>query len=226
MKAKNRKNAEIIERYNKRDKNSVLQTKYDSLYQKNLINEREKEFESIIKNRFQLSMNKLKFIEIGAGTGINIDFVKRLGFSDRNVFANEINPGRIKILRKRYPEINVIKGDALDLSYKESFDIVMQSTLFTSVLNEGKRKLLASKMFSMLRDGGIILWYDFIVNNPRNPDVRKVTKNDIIKLFPQANKITFKKVTLAPPIGRMVGNLFSFFNHFKFLRTHLIAVIE
>lgn len=226
MKAKNRKNAEIIERYNKRDKNSVLQTKYDSLYQKNIILEREKEFESIIKSRFQLSINKLKFIEIGAGTGINIDFVKRLGFSDRNVFANEINPGRIKILRKKFPEINVIEGDALDLSFKESFDIVMQSTLFTSVLDEGKRELLAKKMFSMLRDGGIILWYDFIFNNPRNPDVRKVTKNDIIKLFPQANRIIFKKVTLAPPIGRMIGDLYSFFNYFKFLRTHLIAVIE
>ena len=66
----------------------------------------------------------------------------------------------------------------------------------------------------------------FFYNNPRNPEVRKVTKNDIIKLFPEANKITFKKVTLAPPIGRMVSNLYSFFNYFKFLRTHLIAVIE
>ena len=190
MKVKNLKNAEIIERYNERDKNSVLQAKYDSLYQKNLINEQEKEFKSIIKNRFQLSMNKLKFIEIGAGTGINNDFVKRIGFSDINVFANEINPGRIKILRKRFSEINVIEGDALDLSYKASFDIVMQSNVFTSIPDEKVRLLLAKKMFSMLLDGGIILWYDFIFDNLRNPDVRKVTKNDIIKVFPQANKIT------------------------------------
>ena len=217
---------EMITRYNQRDKNPKLKGKYDSLYQKCQIREREFHYERIIRNKFQSSLGSLKFIEIGAGTGTNINIYKKLGFNSENIYANEINPVRVKLLRERHPDINIIEGDALNLANKESFDIVMQSTVFTSVLDQEKRIMLAKKMFSMLREGGIILWYDFIYNNPRNPEVWKVTKNDIIKLFPEANEITFKRVTLAPPIGRIVGNFYSFFNSFKFLRTHLIAVIE
>ena len=84
-----------------------------------------------------------------------------MGFNSENIYANEINPRRIKLLRERHPDINIIEGDAVELHFNSSFDIVMQSTVFTSVLDQEKRIKLAKKMFSMLRAGGIILWYDF-----------------------------------------------------------------
>ena len=56
-------------------------------------------------------------------------------------------------------------------------------------------------MLRVLKKEGIILWYDFSYDNPKNPDVKGIKKEEIINLFPNC-KFTFNKVTLAPPIVR------------------------
>jgi hypothetical protein len=71
----------------------------------------------------------------------------------------------------------------------------------------------------------VIFWYVFIYNNPKNKQVKKVTMEEIRLLFPTAKKITFQKITLAPPIGRRVGKFYNWFN-WSFLRSHVFAVIE
>ncbi len=66
----------------------------------------------------------------------------------------------------------------------ESFEIVMQSTVFSSILSNEVRAILARKMWEWVAPGGGILWYDFAIDNPRNPDVRGVRDRELRKLFP------------------------------------------
>ena len=120
-----------------------------------------------------------------------------------------------------------IQGDALLLPYKEEFDVALQSTVFSSILDENFRKALANKMWDMLKPGGIILSYDFTYNNPNNKDVRKLTRREIENLFPNHKGIRLKKVTLAPPIARKIGKFYNMVNFVcPMLRTHLIAAIK
>jgi hypothetical protein len=73
-----------------------------------------------------------------------------------------------------------------------------------------------------------VLWSDFTYNNPNNPDVRGVPVNRIRELFPNG-KLMVRRVTLAPPIARRVCRihpaLYSLFNVFPFLRTHVLCWI-
>ena len=82
---------------------------------------------------------------------------------------------------------------------------------------------------SLLQKDGYILWYDFIYSNPKNKSVRGVSKSRIKELFPNA-EITFKKVTLAPPIGRALVRRAPFLsqvlNLFPILKTHTFALIK
>ena len=55
-----------------------------------------------------------------------------------------------------------------------SVDIVLASTVFSSLLDDAFQQRLAAAMWQWLRPGGGVLWYDFTVDNPRNPDVRGV----------------------------------------------------
>ena len=80
-------------------------------------------------------------------------------------------------------------------------------------------------MFDMTRNSGIILWYDFRYDNPHNADVRGISKKEVKCLFPDAKKIFFFDVTLAPPLGRRVGRLYGILNSLWFLRTHVVAVV-
>ena len=78
----------------------------------------------------------------------------------------------------------LIPGDAstLDLG-DESFDIVLQSTVFSSILDPDFQERLAGGMWALTRPGGGILWYDFVWDNPRNPDVRGVPVWRVRRLF-------------------------------------------
>jgi len=84
-------------------------------------------------------------------------------------------------------------------------------------------------MIRVLKPDGIILWYDYYVNNPRNPDVKKVSKKDIYKLFPNC-EIYLKRITLAPSITSLIacrGQLICYIlEKLKIFNTHYIGIIK
>jgi len=215
----------IAERYKRRE-NGSFENMSAILFNSFIQSEREEIYRREILKRFKQIKN-LKLLEIGAGGGSNIYFFKQIGILPENIYANELLENRINQLRINHADVNIIEGDACEIKEDLKFDIVFQSTVFTSILDKTFRERLAAKMQSLVNEDGIILWYDFIYNNPSNKDVKGVSKNEILKLFNGGKKVEFFPVTLAPPIGRRIGPLYSIINKlFPFLRTHIIAVIH
>jgi len=214
---------QIRERYSRRKARE--RSSNEILFERFMTKERENIYRRILKSRFE-ALSRVRVLEIGAGTGGNISFFKSAGIAPANIFANEMLEDRLIILENNHPDINIIAGDAINIRGSEKFDIVFQSTVFTSILDDSFRKALARQMSELTKSNGIILWYDFIFNNPQNADVRKVTKREIKELFPEASAFRFYRVTLAPPIGRRVGKFYPLFNLLPFLRTHIIAEIK
>jgi len=66
------------------------------------------------------------------------------------------------------------------------------------------KQKVAAEMLRVLRPTGIVLWYDFRVNNPRNPDVRGIKRAEIEKLFPVC-RIDLEVTTLLPPLVRALA---------------------
>lgn len=121
-------------------------------------------------------------------------------------------------------------GNAENLPYPDSFfDIVMQFTMFTSIFDDNTKGNIAKEMLRVLKRDGIILWYDFTYNNPKNPDVKGVGKKEIKELFPNC-KFDFNKITLAPPLTRMVApySIFTCYvlEKLKIFNTHYLGVIK
>jgi SAM-dependent methyltransferase len=223
---------QIRDRYLRRD-HSSRDIMYSALRSDRFMAEQEKEriFLSML-SRFDLAAIKtIKVLEIGCGGGANILQFLRWGFPPENIKGSELMPDRCAQARHLLPvAVEIIEGDALGLRLPEdSFDIVLVSTVFTSILDESFRAQLAAKIWSLVKPGGAILWYDFIYNNPSNADVTAVTRRRLLELFPEAN-VRIRKITLAPPIARLVCSvhpvLYSLFNLLPFLRTHLAAWLE
>jgi SAM-dependent methyltransferase len=224
----NSETQKIFDQYERRKNDKKIRRHSENIYFNHYAqSERELLYAEIIKKRFS-STDSIKLLEIGAGTGGNLFLFKRIGLKWENIYANELLPDRFEVLKDTFPKINTLEGDACDIenNTENSFDIVFQSTVFTSILTLDFKIKLANKMWSFLKPHGIILWYDFAFDNPKNKDVKGIKKKEIVKLFSQSNRIVFHKTTLAPPIGRKVKNLYPFFNICPFLRTHLVAEIE
>lgn len=175
-------------------------------------------------------INDKKVLEVGCGGGANLLQFLLMGFSPDNMTGVELLEERAVAARKILPSsVKILCGDAAEIDLQgEKFDILLQSTVFTSLLDDEFQKKLAKRMWDLVKPGGGILWYDFIYNNPKNPDVRGVPVKRIKKLFPEA-KMKVWSVTLAPPISRLVTrihpSLYTILNFFPFLRTHVLCWI-
>ena len=182
-------------------------------------------------NLYKKNVNELRLLEIGCGGGGNLLELLRLGFQPENLVGNDLLSERLDEARHKLPNsINLIKGDASSINYRNnSFDIIYQSTMFTSILDNTLQQNIANKIWDLLKPGGACLWYDFKYNNPNNSDVQGIKLRRIKQLFPNS-RISFKRVTLAPPISRFVCNihpfLYDMFNIIPFLRTHLLCWIS
>lgn len=173
-------------------------------------------------------LDQLRVLEIGCGSGSNLLELASLGFDASRLVGNELLPQRAAAARRQLPAATVLhEGDATQLPFDaNSFDLVYQSTVFSSLLDDAFQQRLANAMWRWVRPGGAVLWYDFTYNNPRNADVRGVPLARVRNLFPSA-RIDAKRVTLAPPISRRACRMsplaYGVFNALPFLRTHLLC---
>jgi SAM-dependent methyltransferase len=173
----------------------------------------------------------MEILEVGCGSGGNLLQFLRLGFPPQSLAGNELQRPLADAARDSLPSgVTIIDGDALDIEVPgRSFDIVFQSLVFSSLLDDDFQLRLADKMWQLTTPGGWILWYDFTYDNPTNPDVRGVTRTRVRELFPMADP-SFKRITLAPPISRFAARihppLYTVFNAFPFLRTHCFSWIR
>ena len=209
----------IKEQYGKR---AHLNELYNSYYSMRTMHDRGEKLRTLLGKH---SCRDKKIFELGAGYGANIPMMLMCGFLKENIHLNELLPERIAAIKEQHPDYKLFEGDFLRIEVADKYDYIHQSTVFSSILSEELRRQLAEKMWAMLKPGGYIIWYDFVYNNPQNDQVRKVTQKEVLKLFPQAVNTEFHKITLAPPIGRRVGKLYSLFN-FPFLRTHILALLQ
>lgn len=173
----------------------------------------------------------LRIAEVGCGSGGNLLELLRLGFAPRQLRGIELLPERHAAARAALPEAVALElGDASVARIEPgSQDLVLASTVFSSLLDRAFQHQLADAMWSWLAPGGAVLWYDFTFDNPRNPDVRGVPLPRVRELFP-AGLVDARRVTLAPPLARALCRwhpaLYTAFNALPLLRTHLLAWIE
>ena len=175
---------------------------------------------------FPLENRKVADIGCGSGRWL-LEFAQ---WEAGEIHGVELDEDRLGRARDRLPSADLRVGDARHLPWgDDSFDLVSHFTLFSSILNDTVKKQIAAEMMRIVKPAGVILWFDFRVNNPRNPGVRGIDASEIRSLFPGCS-VRLRSVTLAPPIARFVVPkswiAACLLEKIPFLRTHYLGVIR
>ena len=218
----------VIERYARRTAGGLYSPLRPEVWQ--TLQERQRALLRRLAAEGRRDLAALRLVEVGCGSGGNLLELLRLGFAPQHLQGLELLPERHAQARAVLPAATSLwLGDALQAPVAAaSQDLVLQSTVFSSLLDDDFQQRLAAAMWSWLKPGGAVVWYDFTFDNPRNPDVRGVPLRRVRALFPQA-VVRAQRVTLAPPLARNVcrwhPSLYTAFNALPLLRTHLLAWI-
>lgn len=196
-----------------------------------LMQERERLFLGALKEYGFEALGTKKILEIGCGSGYWLRELIKWGACPQNITGVDLLSDRVAIAKRLCPqELRISCGSAATLEYPDSsFDIVIQSTVFSSVLDPFTRQQIALEMLRVVKDDGAIFWYDFHANNPRNPNVQGMKKQEIVHLFPGC-QFEFRRVTLAPPLARLLTPYSLVFcyllERLKLFNTHYLCVIR
>jgi len=191
----------------------------------------ERQILGLLERRGLANLESKTIFEVGCGAGHWLREFVKWGARPENVTGIDLLPERLaKARRLCAPDVRIHCASAAQLPFRnESFDVVFQLTVFTSVLDPQMKKQIASEMLRVVRSDGMIVWYDSHANNPWNPDVRGVKRKEIYNLFPDC-QIDLERITLLPPLTRTLAPYSYIGCHllemFSLLCTHYLGAIR
>lgn len=221
----------LREEYAERKRHLAYRKLYSSFNPAQLfmLQQRQRDTLALLRRLSIHQLQDLDILELGCGSGgVLIEYLACAASPER-LHGCDLLPDRVREAHERLPHLPLACADGQNLPYPAgSFDLAMQYTAFSSVLNEQVKANLAREMMRVLKPGGRILWYDFWLN-PTNPQTRGIRPAEIRRLFPDCWFI-FRKITLAPPIARRVipvsWGLAYFLESLRVFNSHYLAVIQ
>jgi ubiquinone/menaquinone biosynthesis C-methylase UbiE len=191
--------------YAKRQRHDVRYSWFNPSYLF-MMQERERQLLTLLRRHGFALLEIYKILEIGCGTGYWLREFIKWGARPENITGVDLLSDRVTEAKKLCPEaVQIQCGSAAEIAFpNDTFDLVLQSTVFTSVLDASLKQQMAAEMLRVVKRDGLILWYDYHVNNPWNSDVRGIKRQEIAQLFPDC-LIQLQRLTLAPPLARLLA---------------------
>jgi len=151
-----------------------------------------------------LDLSGVRALDVGCGSG---GFLRQLidwGADPARLTGTEYQPERLALARLRSaPGVRWHLGD-LDFAADASFELAVANTVFSSILDPAARAALAAEMWRTTMPGGWCMVFDFRYNNPRNDQVRRVTRAELASFWPGQDSM-YQSLLLAPPIARRLS---------------------
>jgi len=191
--------------------------------------ERWRALEHLLQSAGFIPLDNRRILDIGCGSGKILAGFESWGAKRQNLFGVDLLADRIKRAKEQFPEITFRETNAEALPFVDgSFDLVAVFTVFSSILDDQMARNITREINRVLRSGGAVVWYDFRLNNPFNPQVRGIPRQEVASLFP-GFAVRLVTTTLLPPLARRLGpltdRLYACLASLRCLRTHYLGVL-
>ena len=193
------------------------------------IQQRQRAVLELLRQAGMVPLSGRRILELGCGTGGVLLELLAAGADPAGLHGIDLLNTRVRTARERLPHLPLACGSGQRLPYPDRrFDLVLQFTVFSSILDEAIGYTVAREMLRVLKPGGLIVWYDFWLN-PVNRQTKGIRPKAIRRLFPNC-RYTWQRITLAPPLARRVAPVTwlgaSLLEKLQLFNTHYLAAIR
>jgi ubiquinone/menaquinone biosynthesis C-methylase UbiE len=193
------------------------------------LQQRQKVVLATLKKHGLTDFSNLHILEMGCGAGGVLREFLAFGAPPCNLYGVDLLGDRLRLAHHGLPGSSFANADGQSLPFpSQSFDVVMQYTAISSILDTNIRRNICRDMMRVVKRDGLILSYDFWLN-PTNRQTHGVRSAEIRHLFP-GSRFEFHRITLAPPLARRlvpISWLFSaFLEKLKIFNTHYLVAIH
>jgi ubiquinone/menaquinone biosynthesis C-methylase UbiE len=193
------------------------------------LQQRERSILSALEEHGLTNVSALSILEMGCGAGGVLTEFLNLGASPRQLYGMDLLSDRLVHAHEKLPTSHFVSANGGCIPFPmQTFDLVMQFTALSSILDTDLHRQISKEMLRVLKPNGLLLWYDFWLN-PTNPQTRGIRPTEIRELFPNC-AYEFHRITLAPPIARRLvpisWPLALFLEGLKLLNTHYLVAIR
>lgn len=148
-------------------------------------------------------------LNVGCGNGADNFQLLRLHYKIENICGIDINDERLSVAQHIFPNSTCEIGDASKMRYADNyFDIVFESTMFSTLSNDNLCNTIASEMIRVCKPNAHIVLVDWKIPKPNNPSYNALTKKKLFKFFKvglETDLIYTTRGALIPPIGRFLS---------------------
>ena len=195
-----------------------------------IVQRREQNLLEILAEEGFEELSDTQILDVGCGSGEDLRQLLRYGATAEKLIGVDVLPNRLERARALSPHLRFELIDGTTLPFPDaSFDLVWQSTVFSSIIDPKLQNILAAEMRRVLKPSGAIFWYDMRVTNPKNHDLVPLTMDRVAELFPGYDLI-LRPHTLLPflarplaPYSRILCELLELLPP---LRGHLLGLIR
>jgi SAM-dependent methyltransferase len=142
-------------------------------------------------------------LDVGCGGGYDLGIWRSLGWPTTDLAGVDLVEARVEAARQANPDVDIRLGDGAHIPFADAtFDVATAVTVFSSIRDPALRATVFAEMRRVVRPGGAILVYDFVVRNPRNPAVISMPLSRLERLgAPPTGSVRMTPLLQAVAIG-------------------------
>jgi O-antigen/teichoic acid export membrane protein/SAM-dependent methyltransferase len=171
----------------------------------------------------------LRVLDVGCGSGDDLAFLVEAGYDSTRLAGVDLMEAAVLQARGALPSSDLRVANAAALPYETgAFDIVLQTTALSSVVDPSVRARIAAEMARVTRPGGLMVSYDMRSAPRNNPHLVGVDEDEALRLFAQwGTVVVMRRVTVPIAIAsRLPRPVVRMLSRIQPLLGHLLVVVE
>jgi len=181
-------------------------------------------------DREKIALERATLLDLGAGEGGDCDRFGQFGFRRERIVALDVLLDSLRKGRTEHGWLAAIQAEGVHLPFQDAtFNVVYQSTMLSSVLDQGRRRRILREVQRVLAPGGLFVSYDTRYPNPWNRNTHPVSAAEVRDAFPRC-QVRSRSTTPIPQLVRLFRGLprsaLRAMEWIPLLRSHRLVVVR